>query len=336
MKTLAKILMTLMIITSVADVSEAKVLFSEKVGGTNGTDFMLPSTRFDILSTEDITRIVIRHGRRVESIEIEYANRRNIKQSEAAGNHTGQLSFFELEKGEFITYITGRAGTLIDQITFHTSMRRAFGPYGGTGGQDFEINIPSNAKVIGFTGKEGPSIKQIGLIYRTYERDSDGPQGPGNVGNQTPEAPEVFENSPQSPIIQTAPIPPATKQIRDHRKNNDNSSIIRDSIRGTKYTPGAEDFDIRQIIIMNGRGNQEQLAKETTTSIKRNVRDHRNSAGSSGYHVDSIRVMNYIYPGKEKDNQSTLGMNGRGNQEQEVKRSINSTTRNIRDHRKKK
>jgi hypothetical protein len=165
MKTLTNLIMTIMIITSVINISEAKVNFTKKIGGTSGTSFTLPSERAEILSTENITRIAIRHGRRIEQIQIEYSNRQGFNQVEFIGNDAGKWSVIELEEGEFITYITGRAGTLIDQLTFHTSMRRTFGPYGGSGGQEFEISIPSDAKVIGFTGKAGPSINQIGLIY---------------------------------------------------------------------------------------------------------------------------------------------------------------------------
>ena len=330
--------MTLIAVASFLNTSEAKVLFTEKVGGTNGTNFMLPAERFDILNTEDISWIGIQHGRRVEQIVIEYKNRQNISKAETAGNNAGEWSFIHLEKGEFITYITGRAGTLIDQITFHTSMRRTFGPYGGSGGQDFEITIPPNAKVIGFTGKVGPSIQQIGLIYRTYENGNDEPSGAGYPYDQIgveQEAPEVFENSPQGPVIQTAPIPPVSKRIRDHRKDKRDSFTIRDSVRVTMYTPATKDFDIQQVIEMNGRGNQEPLAKETTATNKRTVRDHRKVGGNSVFHPDSMRVASFIFPGKEKDNQPFVEMNGRGNQEQEVKSRTTTTTRKIRDHRKK-
>lgn len=296
MKNAMKIFMAFIVITTAISNASAKVLFSDKVGGTGGINFMLPAERFDILSTESITRIAIQHGRRIEQIEIEYANARDNRQVESAGNDAGEWSFIDLEEGEFITYITGRAGTLIDQITFHTSLRRTFGPYGGNGGQDFEISIPSNAKVIGFTGNVGPSINQIGLIYRTYDRGNNeptDPRDPNGQGGFDQEAPDVFENSPQGPIIQTAPIPPSKmiKQTRDHRTENGQSSIIRDSIRVTKYTPSGKDFDIRQIIIMNGRGNQEQLTKGTSTIPKRKIRDHRNNAGVSLFHPDSARVV---------------------------------------------
>jgi hypothetical protein len=294
MKNLVKILMTLTVIFTAINTSSAKVLFSEKVGGTNGTNFMLPAERFDILSTEDITRIAIQHGRRIEQIEIEYANRRNITQVESVGNDAGEWSFIELEKGEFITYITGRAGTLIDQITFHTSLRRTFGPYGGSGGQDFEINIPSNAKVIGFTGKVGPSIKQIGLIYRTYDRASDNAPNSGRVVRD-----HRTNGSGTTTGNKTAPIPTA-KKIRDHLNSTNNTNYHPDSIGVMNY------------MLLNNNLN----------------------TGDTNYHPDSIQVVQYTPPVKGVI-LPIIEMNGRGNQEQEVKSGSASPTRKIRDHRKK-
>ena len=165
--------MTVMIILTITNVSEAKVKFTEKAGGTMGTSFMLPSERVDILNTEFITRISIQHGRRIEQIEIEYSCGKRYSQVESVGNDSGKWSYIDLEEGEYIIYVKGRAGTLIDQLTFYTNMRRKFGPYGGSGGQAFNISVPNNAKVIGFTGKVGPSINQIGLIYRTADKGFD-------------------------------------------------------------------------------------------------------------------------------------------------------------------
>jgi len=174
MKTLIKILSSLILVISMSHSIDAKVLFTEQAGGTSGTKFMLPSNRASILATEDIVGVAIQHGRRIEQIVLIYADAKKGHQMESIGNDDGEWSIIQLEKGEFITYVTGRAGTLIDQISFHTSLRRTFGPYGGPGGVPFELNIPSNAKVIGFTGTAGPSIHSIGLIYRTYERSTEG------------------------------------------------------------------------------------------------------------------------------------------------------------------
>jgi len=166
MKTLRNILMTLTVISSIVFSAHAQLHFTERVGGGSGKFFMLPSDRYDASTSKAITGIAIQHGRRVEQIVLEYTSKRNKKKTESEGNNAGKWSYINLKEGEYITHITGRAGSLIDQVTFHTSMRRTFGPYGGNGGQKFEISIPSDAKVVGFTGLAGPGINKIGLIYK--------------------------------------------------------------------------------------------------------------------------------------------------------------------------
>ena len=44
---------------------------------------------------------------------------------------------FELRESEYISYVQGRAGWMIDQLTFVTNQNRKFGPVGGNGGSTF-------------------------------------------------------------------------------------------------------------------------------------------------------------------------------------------------------
>jgi len=210
MKTLSNFLMVLFVISSVVYSVEAQVKFSDKVGGNNGEHFMIPSTRSTVLSSQGIKGIAIQHGRRIESILVEYADRDKVIQTESIGNDSGQWSYIDLEEGEFITYISGKAGTLIDQLTFHTSLRRTFGPYGGNGGQYFEITVPSNALIIGFTGIDGPSIKQIGLIYRLMNKGS-------RLSKNQERGTHYQRKGDSSPIINNK------RKVRDHRYKKTNS-----------------------------------------------------------------------------------------------------------------
>ena len=167
MKNTSKIFTIIAITFTLISSSYAQVLFTERAGGNSGETFMLPSTRQDILSHKGIKRIAVQHNsRRVEQIVMEYSTNEIESKIDSIGNDQGEWSTFELEEGEYIIYVTGRAGTLIDQVSFHTSQRRTFGPFGGLGGQPFDLSIPSNAVVIGLFGKAGPSIHQLGLIYR--------------------------------------------------------------------------------------------------------------------------------------------------------------------------
>lgn len=294
MNTLTKALMTLLIITSIVIPAEAQVKFTKRIGGSNGSNFMIPSSRADILSTEMITGIAIQHSRRIEQIVVEYADDQDFRQVESAGNDSGKWSYIDLEEGEFITYITGRAGTLIDQITFHTSMRRTFGPYGGNGGNDFEISIPSNAKVIGFKGQSGPSINQIGLIYKIAGKATgltkDLKRGTRYQGSKGSDVSKYTYQTAQN--FKTNDVKKRT--VRDHRSQKSNFTI-RDSMRmvrystlnnnDTNYHPDSisknkstfiisKDFK-PAILEMNGRGTKGPEAKSTNNPDKRKVRDHR-------------------------------------------------------------
>lgn len=262
MKTLANILTTLAVVTSIIFSSQAQTRFSERVGGTKGSDFMIPSTRQAVLSVEAITGIAVQHNnRRVERIVVEYANRENENMTESRGNSAGDWSYFQLEEGEYIVYITGRAGTLIDQVTFHTSMRRTFGPYGGSGGQEFEISIPSNAVVIGFTGKTGPSIKQIGLIYRVMNERSRNPEN-SNQGVQNQRV-----NGSGTTTTQVCParvevnrtggfIPIINSEISNNDTSNQNSvgSIKKIASRNNRNPGPGKKIEMASKLIYKNRG----------------------------------------------------------------------------------
>ena len=240
--------MTIMIITSVINISETQVRFTKKIGGDNGTSFMLPSSRQAILSTDRITGIAIQHGRRIEQIELEYSSAEGFNLVEHIGNDAGEWSYIDLEPGEFITYITGQAGTLIDQITVHTSLRRTFGPYGGSGGQYFELTVPPNAMIIGFTGKAGPSIKQLGLIYKLYNVSK------GEITKRS-ERGIRYEGKGISDFTKSSP-----RTVRDHRTKN---SSKKNHVKDHKFSDQSS-FTIRDsIALIFGDGSTHNVIKQT-------------------------------------------------------------------------
>jgi len=166
-------------------------------------------------------------------------------------------------------------------------MRRTFGPYGGSGGNEFEISIPSNAKVIGFTGQSGPSINQIGLIFKIAGKAS-------GISNNKYRGTKYQGND-------IARTDTKTRTVRDHRTNRAKKSgeniqnligvvgliqepltkatlIITDNRDSTGMMISTPQYtkDIKPSVIeMNGRGTVGPMAKKSNTSSKRTVRDHR-------------------------------------------------------------
>jgi hypothetical protein len=208
--------------------SFAQVRFTEKAGGESGKSFILPSTRQAILSNQGIKRIAVQHNsRRVEQIVMEYSTNEIESKIDSIGNDSGEWNIFELEEGEYIVYVTGRAGTLIDQVSFHTTQRRTFGPFGGSGGQPFDLSIPSNAIVIGLFGKAGPSIHQLGLIYRVMNADTSNSKEPkSRIRDHRNKEKSDF----QKYRVNVSPYKSSYIDISKHSKNWNTEKIIHSKL----------------------------------------------------------------------------------------------------------
>ncbi len=322
MNFLSTIFITL-IIATLAISSSAQVGFTEQIGGSKGLDFILPSTRFDVLSTERIEGVAINHSNRVEQILIEYSNGLDSLQVESVGSDAGDWSYFELEDGEFITYITGRAGTLIDQITFHTSLRRTFGPFGGSGGEAFEISVPSDAMVIGFTGKVSTSIQQLGLIYcRPQESITDRNRYRGRryeEATQTVSSSEKTVRDHRTPSGATQTSSSSRETIRDHRQPSE-----------TTQRPFSNKRTVRDHRTSSG-------VTQTSSSSRETIRDHRQPEQTIQHpSSDKSSIRDHRTPSEATQTSSSNKSTIRDHRKPSDSRQTSSSNqRTVRDHRKK-
>jgi hypothetical protein len=130
------------------------------VGGEGGTEFAdkpLPSGA-------RVVGVKIRHGRWIDGIELLYKTADG--KEEGLGWHGGQggeEETFLLEDGEFITGITGKAGTYIDSLTIVTNKRKSK-TFGGDGGDNTFDLQKSGDHVTGLYGHSGPFLDQIGIF----------------------------------------------------------------------------------------------------------------------------------------------------------------------------
>jgi len=53
-----------------------------------------------------------------------------------------EIHDFSLEPGERIAALKARAGCLLDKLTFITNKHRVIGPFGGDGGNMYELSVP--------------------------------------------------------------------------------------------------------------------------------------------------------------------------------------------------
>ena len=117
---------------------------------------------------DDMLKIVgmnIRHGNQVDSIQVVY----KIGDGEPFngpyhGGHGGSRSSFTLEADEVLTKMEGSTnGQLLDQVTFHTSKGKVYGPYGTPARNPFSLEA---MEIVAMFGNAGNLIDGIGAYYK--------------------------------------------------------------------------------------------------------------------------------------------------------------------------
>jgi hypothetical protein len=129
-------------------------------GGEGGTEF----ADKELPEGASVVGVKIRHGRWIDGIELLY--RTADGKEEGLGWHGGEggeEETFRLEEGEYITGITGKAGTYIDSLTIVTNKRRSK-TYGGDGGDAAFDLRGACGLVAGFYGRSGPYLDRIGIL----------------------------------------------------------------------------------------------------------------------------------------------------------------------------
>jgi Jacalin-like lectin domain/Clostridium epsilon toxin ETX/Bacillus mosquitocidal toxin MTX2 len=129
---------------------------SELFGGNGGASF---DDSHDIDTWGRVRQIVVRHGVLVDSIGLLWANGNFLSH----GGLGGTENVITFDPDEFITRIDGRSGSKLDQIIFHSN-KRAYGPFGGGGGNPFTVDFAGKALHYIF-GQTGAQVDQIGFAF---------------------------------------------------------------------------------------------------------------------------------------------------------------------------
>jgi hypothetical protein len=138
------------------DGTGSNVTKSATFGGTGGTAF---DDMAGIPSTPVISKIGARTGSRVDQVNITYSNGATFTH----GGTGGTAKSLTLNSGEYITKVDLRSGSEVDKIIFYTSAGRTIGG-GGTGGKAATVTPPAGyTKIIGFFGRSGSRMDQIGF-----------------------------------------------------------------------------------------------------------------------------------------------------------------------------
>ncbi len=112
-----------------------------------------------------IQSIRIRSGQFVNSIQAVYIDQNGgVIQGPERGAGGGFEQTISFEPDEFILAVGGRAGELIDQLSFVTN-KKIYGPYGGNGGNPFSFQ----GKVRAFRGRmSGMGLHAFGVSLKPY------------------------------------------------------------------------------------------------------------------------------------------------------------------------
>lgn len=119
----------------------------------------------------------VRHGDYVDGISLAWIQPDGtFVEGPHHGGGGGTEDSFTLEPGETIQVIRGASGDLVDSLSFQTSLGRTYGPYGGRGGNPFEVNFAREPNPIdrspgaavihpltGIFGRSGDLLDAIGF-----------------------------------------------------------------------------------------------------------------------------------------------------------------------------
>ena len=138
------------------------VKMSELIGGTGGREFVTHLHTHG----EQITEIHIAAGDFVDALQLVFTNALGQPDSlPVIGGSGGERFVFALDENEYLVGISGRYGTYLDQIQFHTNKRNS-PTYGGRGGQQFSLYADDGYEVAGLFGRAGWYIDSIGIATR--------------------------------------------------------------------------------------------------------------------------------------------------------------------------
>ena len=144
-------------------VTPASITRTKPVGGDGGSPFDDLASSGYLLGK--IKQIKIRSADRIDNIQTTYDG---IQGGPITLTHGGDGGDdhppFILNDNEFITQISGRSGSRLDQIKFTLNTGRESMAYGGGGGSPFTINVAGSV-LKAFYGKSGSEIDQLGCYF---------------------------------------------------------------------------------------------------------------------------------------------------------------------------
>ncbi len=140
-------------------------MYSETAGGNGGSPFNDAMLLFGLPSHCDmrVEEVQVRFGGRIDQLRIKIGNGKNSYWSDIHGGNGGSGPHsFLVPPGENIVTVLMRSGSRVDSLQFITDRGTVSQQFGGNGGSLRSYHLPG--RLIGFFGKKGSEIDQLGFI----------------------------------------------------------------------------------------------------------------------------------------------------------------------------
>ena len=145
--------------------NDETVLYEGYAGGGGGSAF----ADGNIGTGTVVTSVLVRNGSYIDALQLvlQTSGGQTIT-SPQHGKDGGHLDVFPLSANEYLTSIEGRFGDYVDSMTLVTNTGRRSPAFGGGGGSkgSYVFQVPDGFEIIGFAGRAGDYIDQIGIAFR--------------------------------------------------------------------------------------------------------------------------------------------------------------------------
>ena len=112
-----------------------------------------------------IMKMAINAGSQINTINVDWCDPGGWGRQKAtfggSGQYPGTWSEFLLQADEYLTEVSGKADSVVRQLTFKTNKGNTFGPYGTAAGTAFSV---TGKTIVGFFGRGGWAIDQLGFV----------------------------------------------------------------------------------------------------------------------------------------------------------------------------
>lgn len=130
-------------------------------GGNGGRPF----PEFKVESTTlNAVQFILKHGSGIDNLQILLSDGVKNVYTPSIGGTGGDRAVWDVPKGQWVQQIEYRSSDEVYSLTFITNAGVKSPHFGGNGGLYFLVTFPEGYRILGFYGRQGSRIDQLGFI----------------------------------------------------------------------------------------------------------------------------------------------------------------------------